>query len=249
MNQSPLPSTRVGVFVFDGFEPIDVWGPIQAFVAAAYVGTSVQSGPPPFRVTLIANEDRVQGDEQAAPRPVAARGGVRVAPDLFRDQALTQDIDLLLIPGGLALRELLSPDRPVERAALLRWAVRMDERVSLMTSVCTGAAVLAAAGLLDGQPAATNHLAFHWVTSLGPRVKWDNVARWVDAGRYVTSAGVSAGTDMAFYLVQRLYGRAVAEQAARVAEYDWRRDPEEPVRYPEQAPVPTTPWRPPATTR
>jgi len=57
-------------------------------------------------------------------------------------------------------------------------------------------------------------MGFAWVTGFGPRVLWDNVARWVDAGRYVTSAGVSAGTDMAFHLVSRLAGRAVAEQAA-----------------------------------
>ena len=116
----------------------------------------------------------------------------------------------------------------------------MDKRVKITTSVCTGAAVLAASGVLDGKPAATNHAAFAWVTSFGPRVLWDNVSRWVDAGRYVTSAGVSAGTDMAFHLVDRLAGRAVAEAAARQAEYDWHRDPQEPIFYPEQATVPTS---------
>ena len=68
----------------------------------------------------------------------------------------------------------------------------MDQRVQLMTSVCTGAAVLARAGVLNGRPAATNHDAFAWVTQFGPRVLWDNVSRWVDAGHYVTSAGVSS---------------------------------------------------------
>jgi transcriptional regulator GlxA family with amidase domain len=116
----------------------------------------------------------------------------------------------------------------------------MDARVGLMTSVCTGAAVLAAAGVLDGKPAATNHQAFAWVSSLGPLVLWDNVSRWVDAGHYVTSAGVSAGTDMGFYLVKRLAGRAVAEVAVMGAEYDWHRDPETPIHYPEQAVVPST---------
>ena len=109
-----------------------------------------------------------------------------------------------------------------------------------MTSVCTGAAVLARAGVLDGRPAATNHAAFEWVTRFGPRVLWDNVARWVDAGKYVTSAGVSAGTDMAYHLVSRLAGRAVAEAAAIGAEYDWHRDPNQPIVYPPQAMVPDT---------
>ena len=114
----------------------------------------------------------------------------------------------------------------------------MDEQVQLMTSVCTGAAVLAISGVLDGKPAATNHAAFAWVTTFGPRVLWDNVSRWVDAGHYVTSAGVSAGTDMAFHLVDRLMGRAVAETAANKAEYDWHRDPQQPIYYPQQAAVP-----------
>jgi transcriptional regulator GlxA family with amidase domain len=111
----------------------------------------------------------------------------------------------------------------------------MDGRVEIMASVCTGAAVLARAGLLDGRPAATNHGVFGWVAGHGPEVLWDSVSRWVDAGKYVTSAGVSAGTDMGFYLVSRLAGRAVAENAVTSAEYDWHRDPQAPIFYPQQA--------------
>ena len=166
--------------------------------------------------------------------------GPRVAPDYFRDEALEQKIDVLMIPGGIGTRPLLSDKHPKDKRALLDWVRAMDKRTELTTSVCTGAAILAAAGLLDGKPAATNHAAFAWVTSFGPRVQWDNVSRWADAGRYVTSAGVSAGTDMAFYLVKRLAGRAIAEQAAKGAEYDWHRDPEQPIYYPQQAAVPGT---------
>jgi transcriptional regulator GlxA family with amidase domain len=89
----------------------------------------------------------------------------------------------------------------------------------------TGAAVLAKCGFLDALPAATNHGVFARVAQQGPRVLWDNVARWVDAGKYVSSAGVSAGTDLGFYPVSRLAGRAVAEIAAMAAEYDWHRRP------------------------
>ncbi len=85
-----------------------------------------------------------------------------------------------------------------------------------------------------------NLAIFAWVTSFGPRVLWDNVSRWVDDGRYVTSAGVSSGTDMGFHLVDRLAGRAVAETAAKEAEYDWHRDPQTPIYYPQQAVVPTS---------
>lgn len=235
----PFPRTmRIGILVFDGFEPLDVWGFVEAFSISRFIGTSYSSDPPyPFEVVLISNQSKPDAGG-ATPAPVKSANGPRVAPDYFRDEALEQNIDLLMIPGGSGTRVLLADDHPEERSALLEWVRSMDERVAVMTSVCTGAAVLAAAGLLDGKPAATNHAAFGWVTGFGPRVQWDNVSRWVDAGRYVTSAGVSAGTDMGFYLVKRLAGRAIAEVAAQGAEYDWHRDPEEPIYYPQQAAVP-----------
>lgn len=236
---TPLPRTlRIGILVFDDFEPLDVWGFVEAFSIARFLGTGYGSPPPyPFEIVLISNEVcTASSGAQAA--PVRSMNGPRVAPDLFRDQALSEAFDLLMVPGGQGVGELLARgDASVE--ALVAWLRAMDQRVQLMTSVCTGAAILARAGLLDGLPAATNHEAFAWVTGFGPRVLWDNVARWVDAGRYVTSAGVSAGTDMAYHLVSRLAGRAVAEAAAIGAEYDWHRDPDQPIFYPEQASVPT----------
>ena len=237
----PFPRTlRIGILVFDGFEPIDVWGFVEAFSISRFIGTSYSSAPPyPFEVVLISNQRKPDAGG-ATPAPVKSYNGPRVAPDCFRDEALGQNIDLLMIPGGIGTWALLADDHPEERSALLQWVRSMDERVAVMSSVCTGAAILAAAGLLDGKPATTNHSAFGWVTRFGPRVQWDNVSRWVDAGRYVTSAGVSAGTDMGFYLVKRLAGRAIAEAAAKSAEYDWHRDPEEPIRYPQQAAVPSS---------
>jgi putative intracellular protease/amidase len=232
---------RIGILVFDGFEPLDVWGFTEAFSISRFVGTNYGSPPPyPFEVVFVANERRPSGKGGATPAPVKSANGPRVAPDYFRDEALEEKIDLLMIPGGAGTRVLLDDRHPKSKRALLDWVRAMDARVELMTSVCTGAAVLAAAGLLDGRPAATNHQAFGWVTGFGPRVQWDNVSRWVDAGRYVTSAGVSAGTDMGFYLVKRLAGRAVAEVSAMGAEYDWHRDPETPIYYPQQAEVPGT---------
>jgi len=224
MSTAP-PTIRVGILVFEGFEPLDVWGPVEAFSIARFLGTGYASDPPfPFEIVLIANERRVDSRE-SEPRPVKSVNGPRVAPDLFRDDSLGAGIDLVLIPGGLGVQRLLDPETPEAREALLEWVRAMDARGILLTSVCTGAAILAASGVLDGKPAATNHEAFAWVARFGPKVLWDNVSRWVDAGRYVTAAGVSAGTDMGFYLVARLAGRAVAERAACEAEYDWQRDP------------------------
>jgi len=241
-NSIDFPQTiRIGILVYEGFEPLDVWGFTEAFAISRFIGTDYQSPPPyPFEILFISNELRPHGVKSATPRPVKSANGPRVAPDIFRDDALKQPFDLLMIPGGNT-GPLIDPAKPKEVTALIDWVKAMDKRVKITTSVCTGSAVLARAGLLDGQPAATNHAAFGWVSQFGPRVLWDNVSRWVDAGRYVTSAGVSAGTDMAFHLVERLAGRAVAEAAARQAEYDWHRDPQQPIFYPQQATVPTSP--------
>lgn len=231
---------RIGILVFDNFEPLDVWGFVEAFSISRFIGTSYAGPPPyPFEIVLISNASRGTATG-AQPAPVKSYNGPKVAPDLFRDDALAQPLDLLMIPGGQGVGELLlSGDAPAVQG-LLDWVRAMDQRVALMTSVCTGAAILARAGVLDGLPAATNHQAFAWVTGFGPLVRWDNVARWVDAGRHVTSAGVSAGTDLGWHLVSRMAGRAVAEAAALAAEYDWHRDPDQPIFYPQQAAVPSS---------
>ncbi|HEX6650338.1 MAG TPA: DJ-1/PfpI family protein [Pyrinomonadaceae bacterium] len=232
------PTMRVGILVYDGFEPIDVWGFAEAFAISRFIGQGYLSPPPlPFEIFLISNEVRPYGQADGVPAPVKSMNGPRVAPDMFRDDALTGSFDILMIPGGNTA-PLVDNTQPEEVQALLDWVIAMDEQVTLMTSVCTGAAVLALSGVLDGKPATTNHNAFGWVASLGPRVLWNNMSRWVDAGKYVTSAGVSAGTDMAFYLVERLMGKAIAETAVRTAEYDWHRDPEKPIIFPSGATVP-----------
>lgn len=231
------PTMRVGILVYDGFEPIDVWGFAEAFTISRFLGTGYVGAPAyPFEVLFISNELRPSGQKDAVPAPVKSMNGPRVAPDMFRDDALSQSIDILMIPGGNT--GPLVEDHPEKVKALIDWVRAMDKQVQLMTSVCTGAAVLAISGVLDGKPATTNQSVFGWISTFGPRVRWDNVSRWVDAGRYVTSSGVSAGTDMAFHLVDRLMGRAVAETAVKTAEYDWHRDPQQPIYYPQQAAVP-----------
>jgi putative intracellular protease/amidase len=230
MSDTALPPTRrIGIFVFEGFEPIDVFGFAEAFAISRFLGQDYAAPPPyPFAVTLIARQlDKVR-----------SANGPAVLPDEDIKHALANPPDVLMIPGGGGTWPLLDDKAdPGGVAALLDWVRQMDAKVKLVTSVCTGAAVLARAGLLNGLPAATNHGSFTWVAQQGPKVFWDSVSRWVDAGRYVTSAGVSAGTDLGFYLVSRLAGRAVAENAVMAAEYDWRRDPEIPIVYPQQAEV------------
>ena len=230
-----LPATkRIGILVFDGFEPIDVFGFAEPFTIARFLGQGYASKLRyPFETVLIA--------KQVA--KVKSSNGPWVMPDWDFAQARKEPPDVLMVPGGGGIWRLLGeqtddkdpPPDQHEIDALLAWMREMNEKVPIMASVCTGAALLAKCGLLDGVPATTNHSAFAWVQAhYGPRVLWDYVARWVDAGKYVSSAGVSAGTDLGFYLVSRLAGRAVAEIAAKAAEYDWHRDPNVPILYPEQ---------------
>lgn len=210
---------RVGILVFDDFEPIDVWGFVEAFTIARRLGQSYFKDPPPFEVVLIATEKR----------PVRSFNGPKAMPDYDLREAARQSFDVLMVPGGAGTFTLVDDQK------VLDWLAKMDSRAGIMASVCTGAMLLAKIGLLDGKPAATNHSSFDAVRKYGPAVLWDNVSRWVDAGHYVTSAGVSAGTDLAFYLVSRLAGRAVAENAAKAAEYDWHRDPQQAIFYPQQS--------------
>src|SRR4051812_46398059 len=123
---------RIGILVFDGFEPLDVWGFIEAFSISRFIGTNYASPPPyPFEVVLISNQRKPR--EAETPAPVKSTNGPRVAPDYFRDDALERKIDVLMIPGGIGTRVLLSDKHPEDKRALLDWVRAMDERVELMT--------------------------------------------------------------------------------------------------------------------
>ena len=133
----------------------------------------------------------------------------------------TQAQTLLLVPGGQGTRALVQ-DAPFLHA-LQQWAGQADR----VLSVCTGAALLAAAGVLDGLPATSNKKAFAWVQSCGPRVQWQPRARWVHAGKFYTSSGVSAGMDAALALIAAHHGEAEARRIARHCEYLWNEDPQD----------------------
>ena len=123
-----------------------------------------------------------------------------------------------MVPGGVGTRiELLNP-------VLLDYLRDQDQRTQVTTSVCTGSALLAKAGLLKGHKATSNKNAFSLAVDQDPSVDWIVKARWVDDGKYVTSSGVSAGTDMALGLVAKLYGKARAQALARSLEYEWHED-------------------------
>lgn len=188
----------IGVLLFPEFELLDVFGPLEMF------GMLDE-----FSIRLIAEKERT----------VASTQGPRsLIDDLFADDRV---YDILLVPGGRGTR------REVGNPLLLDWLKRKAAGAEYVASVCTGSALLAKAGLLDGVAATSNKLAFEWVKSQGPSVRWQSRARWVEAGRFFTSSGVSAGMDMSLALIARICGEAQAHQAATWAEYEWRKNPDD----------------------
>ena len=144
-------------------------------------------------------------------------GGPSAVADLaYRD---APEPDIVLVPGGIGTRRL------VDDQAFLDWLADWARDATVVASVCTGSALLARAGLLDGHRATSNKAAFSWVTTQGEAVEWVARARWVeDRGRW-TSSGVAAGIDMTLALVASIHGEERARHLADIIEYDWHADP------------------------
>lgn len=204
MAQEP-PVRRVAVVVFRGFTVLDAYGPIQAF------GSCRTTRPDGTRMRFF--EIFTVGDKMGA--VPSGEGPATQVDHAFSD---APPWDILVVPGGFGTRPLVKDEAFLKRLALA------CERSAITTTVCTGSALLARTGLLDGRPATSNKIAWDWVVEQGPRVRWQRRARWVDDGDVLTSSGVSAGTDMALALIARLNGRDWALAAARNMEYRWNED-------------------------
>jgi transcriptional regulator GlxA family with amidase domain len=188
----------LGVLLFPGFELLDVFGPLEAF--------GMRIAREHFDAVLVADQP---GAVESAQGPKAlAEAGIDDAPPL----------DLILVPGGIGTR------KEVDNRRLTAWIAERSADAELAMSVCTGAALLAKAGVLDGRRATTNKAAFVWVVSQGPHVRWVQQARWVEDGKFWTSSGVSAGIDMALAVIARLTRLELAEEVAVRMEYEWQRD-------------------------
>jgi len=197
---------RVAVALFDGFTVLDVYGPVQAFASILEPDGKRRAL---FEIFSMASE---------AGKVKAGEGPATWAEYSF-DNA--PDYDILLIPGGFGSRKAVADQKFLDRLTAA------SHRARITTTVCTGSALLAKTGLLDGRPATSNKIAWDWVTQQGPRVLWKRKARWVDDGNVLTSSGVSAGIDMALSLISRLHGREMALTSARNMEYVWREGAED----------------------
>lgn len=122
---------------------------------------------------------------------------------------------ILVIPGGQATRQL------VNRSEWIASLKKYCEKASFVLTVCTGSALLAKTGLIDGKPATSNKRAFDWVVSTNEKVLWQRKARWVVADKYYTSSGVAAGMDMALGFVANQHGKEIAKKIADSIEYIW----------------------------
>lgn len=189
---------RVVVLVFPGFQILDAVGPVEVFNAATRLATAGRSRRPAYRVEVVA--------PQAG--PVASSNGLAVVAE-HGIAELRGDIDTLVVAGGFGTRTY------VEDRDVIAWVRRAATRSRRVTSVCTGALLLAEAGLLDGKQVATHWAFAAELASRYPKVRVDADPIYVKDGRIYTSAGVTSGMDLALALVEEDLGREIALAAAR----------------------------------
>jgi len=198
-----MPRQSVGIFIFDDVEVLDFAGPFEVFSRVRLVPGSDSrrtDDSAPFQVFTVARTKA----------PITAIGGLTVTPAYAWDDA--PPADLLVVPGGFGTRALLHD------SATLAWIQAAAARASLVTSVCTGALLYAQTGLLRGRRATTHWAALDLLASLDPTIDVRRDVRYV-SDTIVTSAGVSAGLDMSFAVVEQLHGAAVARETAQYIDY------------------------------
>lgn len=201
----PGRAMQVSILVFDEVEALDLGGPYEVFTTASRMHRRLHPGAlhDLFAVQCVAS----------AMAPVRARAGLRVLPDA--DFASAAAPDVLIVPGGVVDAAAACPDT-------LAWVVRAAAGAQITASVCTGAFILAAAGVLTTGPVTTHWEDIADLQARFPQLSVQDNVRWVDQGARVTSAGISAGIDMSLHLVERLAGEALAERTARQMDTPWK---------------------------
>jgi len=189
-------SRRVAIVIFDGVEVLDFCGPFEVFSV-----TGGRQNETPFQVVTVAEEMK----------PIAARGGLSINPS--HDFAGCPEADILLVPGGMGTR------REMNNPRMLQWLTERAGKAELVLSVCSGALVLAKAGLLDGMTATTHHGALEELRLISSSIVIDCSHRFIDNGPVIVAAGISAGIDMSLHVVARLLGGDQARETARYMEY------------------------------
>ncbi len=192
---------NLAILLFDQVEVLDFAGPFEVFAVADELAEKNL-----FRVFTVAE----------TPGTIRTNHGMKIVPEHTFESAPVPDI--LIVPGGFGTRALLN------KPSVLEWIRTRAKRAEIVAAVCTGALVLAKAGLLAGQPATTHYLNLGLLRELAPTADVREDRRFLDNGHLATSAGISAGIDLSLHLVARLHGVSVAEETARYMEYHWRND-------------------------
>lgn len=194
---------NIGIYLYEYVEELDFCGPFEVLKSAALT-RGHREQKPDWQVFTVAEEDSI----------LKTSGGLLVKPHYsFHEHPR---IDLLLIPGGATNLQL-------EKPAVIEWVRKVTQQTQVNTSVCTGAFLLGAVGLLDGHNVTTHWGSLDSLARSFPKASVSREVRWVDEGNLVTSAGISAGIDMSLHLVERLAGLPLAEEVAHYMEYHWNR--------------------------
>ena len=186
----------VGLFVFPDMELLSYAGPYQVFATASALAPP-NGGHPAFRLLTIA----------PSAASVEVRAGATVLPQATIDDHL--ELSCLIIPGGKGV------DAQIDEGRVVPWLAAQANTVPIIASVCTGAFLLAQTGLINGLRVATHHAHAEELRRRFPSVDVVESRRWVDTGRFVSSAGIAAGIDMALHLVERMAFHDLSVQTAR----------------------------------
>ena len=192
---------QVGILIFENVEVLDFCGPFEVFSVTRLNEEKRREELSPFNVFLVAETKK----------PVITTGGMKVLPDYDLDDC--PPLDILVVPGGWGTRKEMNNER------LLSWITDRSRQVETLTSVCTGALLLGKAGLLEGKRATTHWRSLDWMQELFPKTTVERQLHFVEEGALFTSAGISAGIDMALKVVARYFGEAIARATARHMEY------------------------------
>lgn len=184
------------IILFPDFETLDVFGPVEIFGKAE--GSEIKFYS--FEGGTIKNRDSVRIDT----KPI--------------DQLHIEETDILFIPGGMGARIKVGNKKFIDKLRSLA------EQSQYVLTVCTGSALLAKTGLLDGKKATSNKRSFEWAKTSSDKVDWIKQARWVVDGKYYTSSGISAGMDMALGFISDVKGYEAAREIAHRIEYNWQED-------------------------
>ncbi len=193
----------VGILIFDDVEILDVAGPFEVFAVTRLKEKQRLQQSSPFKVYLI-SETKNQ---------IISIGGLRLTPDVTISEC--PELDLLIIPGGWGTR------KESKNKILLNWIGNQFTNDRLIASVCTGSSLLGKAGLLDGRDATTHWRAFDFLQESAPKARILKDVRFTLTEPIFTSAGISAGIDLALRIVSHFFGTEVGQATARHMEYPY----------------------------